>query len=177
LVKSYALYFVACALHFVLLFLFSNLQLYRRQPFFMLWLLAEPFSNLAIWVLYWSKEYPLMTSAKNGLDILWYAILAAALVQACLTWGDPVSSVLRRGIIGLVLLAVIGREAGGMKLAGGFGVALATAMNLAYMAPTAYLVAKLSGVRLERIPLWLHEDTPWVTAARQVWGYAHSLLS
>jgi hypothetical protein len=176
-VKSLALYFVACALHIVLLFLFSNLRLYRRHPFFMLWLLAEPFSNLAIWVLYWSKEYPLMTAAMNGLDILWYAILAAALAQTCVAWNDPISCVLRRGIIVLVLLAVIGREAGGLKLSGGFGVALATAMNLAYMAPTAYLVAKLSGVRLERIPLWLREDVPWVSAARQVWGYAHSLLS
>lgn len=175
--KSYAIYFAACALHFVLLFLFSNQQLYRRYPFFMLWLLAEPFSNLALWVLYWSREYPLMTAAKNGLDILWYGILAAALVQACLAWGDPIGGVLRRGIIALVLLAVIGREAGGMKLAGGFGVALATAMNLAYMAPTVYLVAKLSDVHLERIPLWLREDVPWVSAAREVWGYAHSLLS
>ena len=175
--KSYALYFAACALHLVLLFLFSNLQLYRRHPFFMLWLLAEPFSNLAIWVLYWSKEYTLMTSAKSGLDILWYAVLAAAFLQTCLTWGDPTSSVLRRGITGLVLFAVIAREAGGMKLAGGFGVVLASAMNLAYMAPSAYLVAKLSGVRLERIPLWLREDVPWMSAARQAWGFAHSLLS
>lgn len=175
--KTYALYFAACALHLVLLFLFSNLQLYRRHPVFMVWLLAEPFSNLAIWVLYWSKEYHVMTSARSGLDILWYALLAAAFVQTCLAWGDPTGVVLRRGITALILLAVIAREAGGMKLTGGFGLVLASALNIAYLAPSAYLVAKLSGVHLERLPLWLREDSPWMAAARQAWGFASSLLS
>jgi hypothetical protein len=84
---------------------------------------------------------------------------------------------LRRGVIALVVFAVIAREAAGLRLAGGFGVFLASAMNLAYLAPTAYLVAKFSGVSLERIPLWLKDDVPWLTAARQVCGFAHSLLS
>jgi hypothetical protein len=111
------------------------------------------------------------------LDILWYALLAAALIQTCLAGSDPHSVVLRRGITALILLAVIAREAGGMKLTGGFGVVLACALNLAYMAPSAYLVAKLSGVHLERIPLWLREDSPWMAAARHAWGFACSLLS
>jgi hypothetical protein len=176
-VKTYALYFAACALHLVLLYLFSHLQLYRRHPVFMVWLLAAPFSNLAVWVLYWSEEYAVLHSAKNGLDILWYTALAAAWIEACVAWNDPTSGILRRGVFGLVVFAVVAREAAGLPLAGGFGVLLATAMNLAYLAPTAYLVAKFSGVHLERIPLWLKDDVPWLTAARQVWGFAHALLS
>lgn len=175
--KAYALYFAACALHLVLLYLFSHLQLYRRHPLFMIWLLAAPFSNLAVWVLYWSKEYVVLQSAKNGLDILWYAALIAAFVEAILAWNDPASDILRRGVLALLVFAVVAREAAGLQLAGGFGVFLATAMNLAYLAPTAYRVAKFSGVRLERIPLWLRDDIPWLTAARQIYGFAQSLLS
>jgi hypothetical protein len=176
-VKTYALYFAACALHLVLLYLFSHLQLYRRHPLFMVWLLAAPFSNLAVWVLYWSKEYAVLHSAKNGLDLLWYAALAAAWVEASLAWNDPTSSILRRGVFGLVVFAVIAREAAGLRLAGGFGVFLASAMNLAYLAPTAYLVAKFSGISFERIPLWLNDDVPWFSTARQVLGFAQSLLT
>jgi hypothetical protein len=175
-VKTYALYLAACALHLVLLFLFSHLQLYRRHPCFMLWLLAAPLANLAIWVLYWSGEFRLLVPAQIGLDVLWYALLAGALAMAVAEWDDPASAVLRRGIVALIAFALIGRVAGRMHLAGGLGLALANIMNACYLAPTLYMVVKFSGVRLERLPLWLRESAPWLVAARRVWGFTHSLF-
>jgi len=174
--KTYVLYFAACALHLALLFLFSHLQLYRRHPCFMLWLLAAPLANLALWVLYWAREFALLVPAQLGLDTVWYALLLAALVTAVVQWDDPASAILRRGIVGLVVFAVVGRVAARMHLAGGLGVAVANLMNACYVAPTLYMVAKFSGVRLERLPLWLHEDAPWLAAVRQAWGFTHSLF-
>jgi hypothetical protein len=83
---------------------------------------------------------------------------------------------LRRGIVALIVFAVVGRVAGRMHLAGGLGLALANIMNGCYLAPALYMVAKFSGVRLERLPLWLQEGAPWLTAARRAWGFTHSLF-
>jgi hypothetical protein len=173
-VTTYCLYFAACALHLILLYLFSHLQLYRRHPFFMMWLLVAPFSNLAVWVLYWSKEYAILHSAQTGVDVLWYTGLGAGMFEACIAWDNLTSQTLRRGILGLVIFAVIAREAAGLRLMGGFGVFLASAMNLAYLAPTIYLVAKFSGISFDRIPLWLKYDEPWLSSTRQVPAFARS---
>ena len=175
--KTYALYFVACSLHLVLLFLFSHLQLYRRHPVFMLWLLATPLANLSIWVLYWAKEFRSLAPTQWGIDVLWYALLAGALLMSIARWNDPAGAVLRRGIVALLAFTVVGRVASKMHLAGSLGTALANIMNACYLAPTLYMVVKFSGVRLERIPLWLREDAPWLTAIRQAWGFARSMLS
>ena len=174
--KTYVLYFAACALHLVLLFLFSHLQLYRRHPVFMLWLLAAPLANLSIWVLYWAEEFRLLASAQYGLDILWYSLLGSALFMAVTQWNDPTSAVLRRGIVALLIFTIMGREAGRMHLAGSLGRALANVLNATYLAPTLYIIVKLSGFRLESLPLWLREDSPWVAAARHAWGFTRAIL-
>jgi hypothetical protein len=140
----------------------------------MMWLLVAPFSNLAVWVLYWSKEYAILHSAQTGVDVLWYTGLGAGMFEACIAWDNLTSQTLRRGILGLVIFAVIAREAAGLRLMGGFGVFLASAMNLAYLAPTIYLVAKFSGISFDRIPLWLKYDEPWLSSTRQVPAFARS---
>jgi hypothetical protein len=176
-VKTYALYLAACALHLVLLFLFSHLQLYRRHPLFMLWLLAAPLANLAFWVLYWAGEGRLLARAEVGLDVLEYALLIGALVLAVIQWHDPSSVVLRRGISALIIFALAGRLAANYQLAGGLGTVLANITNASFLAPIAYMLVKFSNVRLERLPLWLREDAPWVAVARHAYQFTHSLLS
>jgi len=175
-VKTYGLYIAACALQLVLLFLFSHLQIYRRHPVFMLWLLAAPLANLALWVLFWTGECRLLERAEVGLDILEYVLLLGALVMAVIQWHDAASVVLRRGIIALVIFAIAGRVAADYRLAGGLGVLLANITNASFLGPVAYMVAKFANVRLEQIPLWLREDRPWVMVARQAHELTRSLL-
>ena len=170
--KTYGLYIAVCALQLVLLFLFSHFQIYRRHPVFMLWLLAAPLANLAVWVLFWSGEYRLLARAEVGLDILEYALLLGALVMAVIQWRDPASVVLRRGISALVVFALAGRVAANYQLAGGLGILLANVTNASFLGPVAYMVWKFAGLRLEQAPLWLREDKPWVWAAR----FAHQLI-
>ncbi len=174
--KTYGLYLAACGLQLVLLFLFSHLQLYRRHPVFMIWLLAAPLANLAIWVLFWTGEFQVLARAEVGLDILEYALLLGSLVMAVLQWHDSASVVLRRGIIALFIFTLAGRVAANLHLAGGLGVLLANITNASFLGPVAYMVVKFSGLRLERIPLWLREDRPWIVAARHAYQLKESLL-
>jgi len=176
-VKTYALYLAACGLHLLLLFLFSHLQLYRRHPFFMLWLLAAPLANLAYWVLYWGGEARLLARAEVGLDVLEYLLLTGTLVMSVIQWSDPSSVVLRRGISALIIFALAGRLAANYQFAGGLGTVLANITNASFLGPVAYMVVKFSGVRLERLPLWLHGDAPWVAVARHAYQFTQSLLS
>ena len=173
--KPYILYLAACGLQLVLLFLFSHLQLYRRHPVFMVWLLAAPLANLAVWVLMWTGEFQVLARAEVGLDVLDYGLLVAALVMTVVQWHDPTSAVLRRGIIALFLFSLAGRFAADLQLAGGLGVLLANLTNATFLAPVAYMVVKLSGLRLERIPLFLREDRPWAGIMRHALQFAQSL--
>ena len=175
--KTYGLYLAACGLQLVLLFLFSHLQLYRRHPAFMLWLLAAPVANLSVWVLFWTGEIQLLARAEVGLDVLEYALLLAALVMAVMQWRDPTSVVLRRGIIALFLFSLAGRVAANYHWAGGLGVLLANITNASFLGPVAYMVLKFSGLHLERIPLWLREDRPWVAVMRHAFQFSQSLRS
>jgi len=176
-VRTYALYLAALGLHLALLFLFSHLQLYRRHPFFMLWLLAAPLANLAVWVLYWAGEARLLARAEVGLDVLEYALLIGTLVVSVIQWHDPSSVVLRRGISALIIFTLAGRQAADYHFAGGLGTVLANITNASFLGPIAYMVVKFSGIRLELIPLWLHEDVPWVAVARHAGQFTRSLLS
>ena len=76
-----------------------------------------------------------------------------------------------------IIFALAGRLAANYQLAGGLGTVLANITNASFLAPIAYMLVKFSNVRLERLPLWLREDAPWVAVARHAYQFTHSLLS
>jgi hypothetical protein len=153
--KSNLLYIAAMGLHITLLYLFSSLQLHRRNPVFMVWLLAVIFGNCAIWVLYWAKEYSALRGANIGLDVLWYALLAVTLIWAWYDHSAAFRDVIVRGVIAMIVLAVFPRVIAGVHLAGGFGHTLAMAINLGYLVPSAYMIIAFSGVRIDKLPDYL----------------------
>lgn len=176
--KSQALYLLSVALTLALLWLFTHLQFYKRNPFFWLWIACGLAFTLALQILAWAREYAALDRAAEGGDILYYALTGAFIATAFLDRADPVNQILLRGGIAALLFTIVARLAGHFALAGGVGPQLANIINAVYVLPTAWMLYKFSGLRIDRLPLFsgiLHSESGMRASALA--GAARSLLS
>jgi hypothetical protein len=178
--KPMVLYLVALSLHVTLLWLFTHFQYYRRNPAFWLWLMCGLGMNGALIIMRWAGEDRGFYSAQRGGDILYYGLTAWVLVTALAGRADVVNQIIWRGAFAGLLFSVVARLAGDFGLTGRFaGAGLAEdALNAVYLAPAAWMVLKLAGLRSDQHPLiaWAH-DSEFAVRLSQALGHARTILT
>ncbi len=178
--KPLVLYLVAISLHVTLLWLFTHFHYYRRNPAFWLWLMCGLGMNGAFIIMRWAGELRGFYSAERGADVLYYGLTAWVLVTALAGRADVVNQIIWRGVFAGLLFSVVARLAGNFGLTGRIspGGLAANAINAVYLAPAAWMLLKLAGLRSDQHPLiaWTHD---WGFGARvsQALGHARSILT
>jgi hypothetical protein len=174
------LYLVALALHVTLLWLFTHFHYYRRNPAFWLWLMCGLGINGALIIMRWAGEDRGFDSAQRGADVLYYVLTAWVLTTAVAGRADVVNQIIWRGAFASLLFSVVARLAGNFGLTGRIsadGLA-ANAINTVYLAPAAWMVLKLAGLRSDQHPLiaWMRDSELGVRLS-QALGHARALLT
>jgi len=178
--KPIVLYLVALALHVTLLWLFTHFHYYRRNPAFWLWLMCGLGVNGALIIMRWAGELRGFYSAERGADMLYYALTAWVLASALAGRADVVNQIIWRGAFASLMFSVVARVAGNFGLTGRIspdGIA-ANAINAIYLAPAAWMLLKLAGLRSDQHPLiaWTRESG-FAPRLSDAFGYARSILT
>lgn len=172
---AYVTYLLGIAFEFAILFLLARYGIYQRNPVFTLWVLTGLIGNLAIILLYWAGERELFIRLQYRLDILWIALLAVGALHALLAWRDPIQQEIFKSAVAFALFAVVARMAASESIIGIVPPSLNQALNFVFLPPAAYLVWKLSGLKLDGLGAKLLDPDIGERLTHAA-GYSRSLL-
>ena len=157
MMRAYFLYGLSLGIHTVLLYQLASSQCFRRNPVFLVWLLCALVGQFPLLVLYWAREYGAYERTLDAYDGIWYALLAAAILVSFVYRNETVNQIFLRGAIGLLVCNLAARGGAHLPLTGGLGVAASDAINFSVLVPVSNMVWKLSGLRMDMLPLWVRE--------------------
>jgi hypothetical protein len=151
--KALALAVVTLSLHVALITVVLQFRVDKRHPIFFLLLATSFLSSLAQLALRVARERELFIRLVERSDAMWYGLAGLALAWALWNWNDAASRIVARGLVMMIVMALVARYGARLPLVGCLGPRAASALNLAYLAPTVYLICALSNVGVDLLKI------------------------